>query len=58
MPQSFRIFISSPGDVVQERVIAGRVIERLQVEFGSRIQLEAVLWEHEPIRATESDSSR
>jgi hypothetical protein len=50
----FRIFISSPGDVGQERIIAGRVIQRLNGEFGGRLQLEAVLWEHEPIRATGS----
>ncbi len=49
---TLRIFISSPGDVGQERVIAGRVIERLAGEFGDSVTLDAVLWEHEPMRAT------
>ena len=44
MPDNrFRIFISSPGDVGQERVIAERVIERLRGEFGGRADLEPVL---------------
>ena len=50
--ETLRIFISSPGDVGQERVIAGRVIERLQGEFAAATTLEPVLWEHEPTRAT------
>ena len=51
--QTLRIFISSPGDVGQERVIAGRVLERLQGEFAGYVTLEAILWEHEPLRATD-----
>ena len=51
--QTLRIFISSPGDVGQERVIAERVVERLQGEFGGRAHLDPVLWEHQPLRATE-----
>jgi len=51
--RTIRIFISSPGDVGQERVIAERVIERLRGEFGGRADIEPVLWEHEPLRATE-----
>ncbi len=47
-----RIFISSPGDVGQERVIAMRVVERLQTEFSAYVDLEPILWEHEPLRAT------
>ncbi len=47
-----RIFISSPGDVGQERVLASRVIERLDGEFGNLVSLDAVLWEHEPLLAT------
>jgi tetratricopeptide (TPR) repeat protein len=49
-----RIFVSSPGDVGEERVMAQRVIERLQGEFGQSAKLEAILWEHEPMRATQS----
>ncbi|BCM94247.1 hypothetical protein IAD21_06150 [Abditibacteriota bacterium] len=47
-----RIFISSPGDVGQERVIAMRVVDRLQNEFSAYVDLEPILWEHEPLRAT------
>ncbi len=52
MPKTVQIFISSPGDVGQERVIAERVIERLKGEFGGWVMLQAILWEHEPVRAT------
>ncbi|HLU07404.1 MAG TPA: tetratricopeptide repeat protein [Woeseiaceae bacterium] len=47
-----RIFISSPGDVFEERAIAERVIQRLQSEYVGRVVLEPVLWEHEPLVAT------
>ena len=50
--KTLRIFISSPGDVGQERLIATRVIERLQGEFAAFIKLEPILWEHEPLRAS------
>ena len=52
MPETYRIFISSPGDVGEERVIAGRVVDRLAGEFSRFFELEAILWEHEPLRAT------
>jgi tetratricopeptide (TPR) repeat protein len=52
MQKTLRIFISSPGDVGQERLIATRVIERLQSEFALFFRLEPILWEHEPLRAT------
>jgi tetratricopeptide (TPR) repeat protein len=52
MPRKLRIFISSPGDVGQERVIAARLLERLQGEFANAIELEPILWEHEPLRAS------
>src|SRR2546423_12615717 len=50
--RKLRIFLSSPGDVGQERLIAARVIERLQGEFGGTVELEPILWEHEPLRAS------
>ena len=53
MPDSLQIFISSPGDVGQERIIAERVIKRLRGEFSGRVRLEPVLWERQPLRATE-----
>ena len=50
--KTLRFFISSPGDVAEERAIAGRVIERLQSEYIGRLVLEPVFWEHEPLVAT------
>jgi tetratricopeptide (TPR) repeat protein len=50
--RTLRFFISSPGDVFEERALAGRVIERLQSEYLGRVILEPVLWEHEPLVAT------
>ena len=52
MAHTLRIFISSPGDVGQERVTADRVIQQLQGEFGGWTQIQTLLWEHEPVRAT------
>jgi hypothetical protein len=46
--KTLRLFISSPGDVFEERAIANRVIERLQSEYIGKVVLEPVLWEHEP----------
>jgi ABC-type arginine transport system ATPase subunit len=53
-PETVRIFISSPGDVAEERSLVRRVIERLQGEFTGRALLEPIFWEHEPLRATAS----
>jgi energy-coupling factor transporter ATP-binding protein EcfA2 len=50
--RKLRIFISSPGDVGQERLIAARLVERLQGEFTGHAELEPILWEHEPLRAS------
>ena len=52
LPLTLKIFISSPGDVGQERIMTTRVLERLQGEFAAYVKLEAILWEHEPLRAT------
>lgn len=49
-----RIFVSSPGDVGEERQIAGRVIERLRSQFANRVLIEPIFWEHEPLVATQS----
>jgi tetratricopeptide (TPR) repeat protein len=49
---TIRIFISSPSDVRPERLIAERVIARLDLEFGHRIRVEALLWEREPLVAS------
>ena len=49
-----RVFISSPGDVEQERVIASRVLKRLNEQYSRFAKVEGVFWEHEPLRATDS----
>ncbi len=48
-----RIFVSSPGDVGEERVMTARVVQRLQGWFGQSVKLEPIIWEHEPMRATQ-----
>lgn len=50
--KKLKIFISSPGDVGQERLISARVFERLQGAFSNVFDLDVILWEHEPLRAT------
>src|SRR5438477_12956834 len=52
MPASIRIFISSPGDVAQERQIARRVLERLSAEFAQTVTLDPYFWEYEPVIIT------
>ena len=49
MAQPLKIFISSPGDVNEERRRAALVISRLRREFARFFDLTAVLWEYEPM---------
>ena len=48
--KSLRVFLSSPGDVGLERLLAVRVLERLQGEFAAAITIEPILWEDVPLR--------
>lgn len=48
------IFISSPGDVAEERELSKKIIERLQGEYSGRVVLKPIYWEHEPLLATQS----
>ena len=50
-PRTFRIFVSSPGDLGEERLICARVIEGLKAEFARAAHLQAILWEQEPLNA-------
>ncbi len=52
MAETVKVFISSPSDVRAERLIAERVIERLDREFSYHFNVKAVLWEREPLVAT------
>lgn len=47
-----KIFLSSPGDVNEERVLAGRVMTRLTERYAPVAQLVPIIWEHEPLLAT------
>jgi AAA ATPase domain len=48
-----RIFVSSPSDMAAERRIALNVLTRLRAEFKHHFDVREVLWEFEPLRATE-----
>src|SRR6266849_3738322 len=50
--ERLRIFISSPGDVAEERVLANNLVRRLADEYADRLCIEPVFWEHEPLLAT------
>jgi len=52
--KQFRVFISSPGDVIPERRVAKAVIGRLNEEFFGRAYLIPILWEEEPMLASET----
>jgi len=52
--RQFRVFISSPGDVIRERQITKMVIGRLNEEFAGRAYLIPILWEEEPMLASET----
>jgi tetratricopeptide (TPR) repeat protein len=50
--RDLRIFVSSPGDVAEERVLTRRVIERVAAVTSGWVRLEPIFWEHEPLRAS------
>lgn len=49
-----KVFISSPGDVEQERVITSRIIKRLAERYADKVSLSGIFWEHEPLKATDT----
>jgi tetratricopeptide (TPR) repeat protein len=48
---TLKIFLSSPGDVAEERALAEIVFRRLADEVADAVRVELVIWEHEPIYA-------
>lgn len=52
MSQRLRIFISSPGDVQEERLRAHLVVQKLARDYARFFRVEAYLWEHEPMLAS------
>jgi DNA-binding response OmpR family regulator len=49
-----KVFVSSPSDVGSERRVVRRVIDRLNVELTGEAILVPVLWEEEPLVASET----
>ena len=45
--QTFKLFVSSPGDAMVERLRVENVVSRLNGEFAGMAQLEALRWETE-----------
>jgi len=52
--RQFQVFISSPGDVIPERRVLKAVIGRLNEEFSGRAYLIPILWEEEPLLASDT----
>jgi DNA-binding response OmpR family regulator len=52
--RQFTVFISSPGDVIPERRMLKAVIGRLNEEFTGRAYLIPILWEEEPLLASDT----
>src|ERR1700739_4578378 len=48
----YRIFLSSPGDIKDERQKAALVIDRLRKSFARYLRIEPYLWEYEPMLAS------
>lgn len=52
--KTLRIFISSPGDVEEERNRARQVVEQLRRRYAGQLDLKPVLWEELPLQADTS----
>jgi hypothetical protein len=52
MPQRLLIFISSPGDVPDERLRADLVIDKLAQDYSRFFTIDGYRWEHEPMLAS------
>ena len=52
---TFRIFVSSPGDVGREREMTRTVCARVEGRLGGRLKVEPYFWEEVPMLATGGD---
>ena len=52
MRRDLRIFISSPGDVQEERLRAHLVVQKLARDYGRFFRIVPYLWEYEPMLAS------
>jgi tetratricopeptide (TPR) repeat protein len=48
---TLRIFLSSPGDVAEERALAEQVFQRLAKAYAGTVDLQLSVWEQEPLYA-------
>jgi hypothetical protein len=53
--KAIQIFISSPGDVADERRRAALVLDRLKREFARFFRILPELWEYEPMVVSRRD---
>ncbi|MGE3840290.1 MAG: SUMF1/EgtB/PvdO family nonheme iron enzyme [Vicinamibacterales bacterium] len=49
--KTIRIFVSSPGDVQEERDCARNVVHQLRRRYAGRLDLRALFWEELPLKA-------
>ena len=52
--RQIKVFISSPGDVIPERQIVKMVLGRLNEEFSGRAMILPIMWEEEPLLASDT----
>jgi hypothetical protein len=52
---TFKVFVSSPGDVAIERQLAMKAIERINAWFGGQVMLEPLFWEHLALNSAKGD---
>jgi DNA-binding response OmpR family regulator len=52
------VFISSPGDVIPERRVIKKLLEQLNREFSGQLVLIPILWEEDPLLASETFQSQ
>jgi hypothetical protein len=52
MPRPLRIFVSSPGDVPEERLGADLIIDKLSQDYGRVFTIVSYRWEHETMLAS------
>jgi WD40 repeat protein len=52
MPQRLKIFVSSPGDVEDERLRADLIIDKLSLDYNRFFVIESYRWEHEAMLAS------
>ena len=52
MPRRLTVFISSPGDVPDERLRAALIVDKLAHQYGRHFRIESYRWEHEPMLAS------